>query len=1077
VARNEIPPDLDREIELRLEKLAREQHERLTELKSDFEKFSEPNGELQHSNFDLAEQLLRSQKWHEFNKLVNRLASSIEERKTIQKKVLLLEQFRLEVSLLGGSATESNTVEQLQAQCIQLIDSTAERRRHLRHIDVLKNSAGLDSLIVEAAVAAASHLRKHVELPEPENAEYVAYIFSEVFDPIADQLRRSKNLLPTYSAKLNAICITILRSLSQAGAVSNAVSVQLKLMERYAARFTNVADLDLLGISSLHDSVITDLQSIVEPQKPSLSLAPHGTVERKEDSGAIDNLEADALEKIESLLLVPSRLEDPSFGEEAILEDWIERLRTTDDVSLEEHAALVALASRRSNSPTMRPRLSTRNLKGTAWEIAGKLIVKLALMERRSTVQPSLVDSLEYLASRVGFTTRSHELAVLAFGQCNEENPAAVKWLWDHFSGDPKQAEGRAAFMTFLAQCELVGAVTYCLTASPIDFVARKARALAQAAVQAQKSRNGQIIQSFTDLRRSPGSKVFQIFADHIAALLPAQSQTTAIITIVGELESLGGSEGAYKATLRVVPNTNDWPQTIDLVMPLIVPLRDHDGGRRIRLEGPFVEETNLPVVFLIAEAQASNFVANIECVAVSISGARSTFGARLDVSISDAAPFEAASKQEIERAFDGFPSHQMRGDDYIPRADDEQKIEKALVLSNTVRSIWIASPRRSGKTTMLYRILDAYSHKVDRDNAVVYLTIDRSFNSSEEFNNWVWRKLLNTAPNIELRAACKDLEAIGIHLPFDADSGTFFCELADQLLQSEGRHFSRVIFLIDEVDRFASMHFEGGARRDVARDILWQLRNVIGSRRDIGFVFAGSSAAKRIFVTDPESPFFNSISLLELTPFSSKNKRSEEYSRMIVEPTSLRGRYYFPKESLEHLIWICAGIPYYMKLLAGATLSTSRQRYILRSDVNEGLQALLTKRTGISELDEIGGDPGADELRTMALEVDRDKVLARAVLYAVAEMQSPVSGQRLHRGRISAGESPLVSRYQLNRAQIDRGLDITIDLGLLTLSPDEFPEIYFSIPILGESLRSARGRNWALIDHQLTLISESDDA
>lgn len=211
----------------------------------------------------------------------------------------------------------------------------------------------------------------------------------------------------------------------------------------------------------------------------------------------------------------------------------------------------------------------------------------------------------------------------------------------------------------------------------------------------------------------------------------------------------------------------------------------------------------------------------------------------------------------------------------------------------------------------------------------------------------------------------------------------------------------------------------------------------------------------------------------MDLTPFSANTRKAEEFSRMIVEPGNLRGRYYFPPETLGHLIWICSGIPYYMKLLAGATMAVARQRYLLKSDVNTGVQAFLSKKTGIEELDELGGDPGADELRTMALQVDRDKALTRGVLYAVAEMQSPVSGQRLHRGRILGSESPLITRYRIPQELINRGLDMAIELGLLTLSTDEYPEVYFSIPLLGESLRTAKGRNWASIDHQLVEIAQ----
>lgn len=156
------------------------------------------------------------------------------------------------------------------------------------------------------------------------------------------------------------------------------------------------------------------------------------------------------------------------------------------------------------------------------------------------------------------------------------------------------------------------------------------------------------------------------------------------------------------------------------------------------------------------------------------------------------------------------------------------------------------------------------------------------------------------------------------------------------------------------------------------------------------------------------------------------------------------------------------------MKLLAGATYAMTKQSHVLISDVNEGLHALLEKRTGISRLDEVEGDPGSDELRTIALEKGEDRLLTQAVLYAVAELESPLNGHPIRRARLYGASSPLVTRYQLPRQAVERGLDRAIELGLLKLSSDSPPQISFAIPILGESIRHACGSYWAEIDHPL---------
>lgn len=177
----------------------------------------------------------------------------------------------------------------------------------------------------------------------------------------------------------------------------------------------------------------------------------------------------------------------------------------------------------------------------------------------------------------------------------------------------------------------------------------------------------------------------------------------------------------------------------------------------------------------------------------------------------------------------------------------------------------------------------------------------------------------------------------------------------------------------------------------------------------------------------------------------------------------------------MEHLIWVCAGIPYYMKLVAGATFARAKQTHILRADVNEGLRALLARDTGISKLDDMGGDPGSDDLRTtISIEKSEEAILAKAVLYSFADLHSPISGHKTYRGKISSAESRLVSHYNISKAKIDRGLDICISLGLIRLIETEsVPEIDFVIPILGESLRKSSGRLWANIDHELAKLAQ----
>ena len=213
---------------------------------------------------------------------------------------------------------------------------------------------------------------------------------------------------------------------------------------------------------------------------------------------------------------------------------------------------------------------------------------------------------------------------------------------------------------------------------------------------------------------------------------------------------------------------------------------------------------------------------------------------------------------------------------------------------------------------------------------------------------------------------------------------------------------------------------------------LMWQLRHVLSSNANIGFVFAGSSLARRFFVESAEAAFYNSIPSLELTPFNNVTPESTLNARKVVMPLRLHGTYKLPDISLKHLLTITAGIPYYMKLVAGATYSVARQQTLLVTDVNRGLESILNKSTGITRIDSLD-NPGEDELRTLYASSEIDRIMAKAVLFGIAEMRSPLDQRGVRAGELRGDRSPLVYRYKISRELIDKGISICTNLGYLT--------------------------------------------
>jgi hypothetical protein len=342
---------------------------------------------------------------------------------------------------------------------------------------------------------------------------------------------------------------------------------------------------------------------------------------------------------------------------------------------------------------------------------------------------------------------------------------------------------------------------------------------------------------------------------------------------------------------------------------------------------------------------------------------------------------------------------------------------------------------------------------------------MDKGFQSVSDFNAWVWSRVQSNYENDALRRLTIDFSRIGEGLDFNVSADIFLSTLAREIL-ARNKTLTRVYFLFDEIDKLAEMSLAEGEARQVATELTWHFRHILSSQPTIGMVFCGSNPARTIFVRSPEAALYNSISNFELTPFGASTDLDKQRSREVVEPGALRGRYKFPDKTLGFLLKVTAGIPYYMKLVAGATYAVAQQTYLMQSDVINGLKALLEKSTGITALDSLD-DPGEDELRVLYSRKERDQLLIRAVLYAAADIKSPVSAGPLMVGDLRSERSPLVSRYSMSKSEISAGLESAIQLGYLRRLKD-IPAVEFSIPMLGESIRARSGALWAIINDRL---------
>ncbi|MDU9025149.1 ATP-binding protein [Pseudomonas corrugata] len=1100
-----IPAKLERRLEKSLEDIAAEFEETLHAIKKILP--IDRHG-LLSKEIDRVESFIENNQWRQTQLALSRAKQVAADLNRIDlegasRKSLLVMLEQLGIDDIDESWSVSKLNEHLETHY-----SKYEKRR--AHIAVLQKLSSLEAIDFSAELSSClRHLDNLNRYPEQAVSEQAAYYWEQAVIPLYSELARSNTLLPSYKEQLMSLVKVFLLSIRLEDNPTSESSVINSVLIDTADDWQNLPDLGRVAVDRILDrfEVAGVIKNLEDEESPSLdsalaavdtfSAAQEGRAERSISilKAAAQNLSSvrkisdlppvsgDVISSIEARDWV--RVEQSSFKKLAAgnyeslddLSNWAISALLSDSVEFDAPAQAAALG-------ILNAKLGGQVVRYLHHDRAGKALVlalsvkfleliaggKLSAENTGLLDASKFIDNIQLLFDNVEGFLVYRSYFNLAFGSDNFD-PLATKVLWEKFSGGAKQAEARALFMGLAWKLRSPDVLAYCLTLSPIDIDQRKSFALAQVAEQAIAGGGSELLQGFIDLRKSVSARPFQIFVDMMLGNAIEQGEQPARLTIVGDLER--HTDKIFRAVLKISPRRVDSPDSLLMKLPTNAPIRFLNNAVSHELKGPFFTDTSVLLSFVLVNELATSFKVFAECEATSLTGNTLNYGQELSFSLKGNYSFSPLTPDEIDDAYDNFPDIHMRGDEYVPRIADEQKIEKALFKSKIVRSLWISSPRRSGKTSMLFRILDGFSHKADRDNLVVYLTLDEYYSSSMEFNRWIWKRLRTISSNRELRELYEDFDSIGRDLPYDTDSGTFIGELSDRLL-NKNDNATRIIFLIDEVDRFATMYFQGETNKQTAIDILWQIRHTITDRRDIGIVFAGSSAAKQLFIANAESPFYNSIDHLELTPFSAKTKSLEEQSRKIVEPQKVRMIYDLPKESLEHLIWLCAGIPYYMKLVAGATLSKAKHSHILVSDVNEGLRALLARETGISKLDDMGGEPGSDEIRTtISTEKSGDGVLAKAVLYAFSELHSPLSGHRTYRGKISSVESKLVSHYNLSKVEIERGLDICIGLGLIRIvETDSVPELDFSIPILGESIRKSSGRLWANIDHELISLS-----
>ena len=591
------------------------------------------------------------------------------------------------------------------------------------------------------------------------------------------------------------------------------------------------------------------------------------------------------------------------------------------------------------------------------------------------------------------------------------------------------------------------------------------------------RERNWVRFESFlTDLRiRSSKRPVFLNFTERLLQTRHAAG-TAVKVTLPNTLQKQRDGQ-TWLGQIRIEPPELDPPATLTLTLPEAGALRFAPGNSLVKtLEGgPFLNAVEQYCDFTVVSESATVIRIDVRWTGQTLTERPFDFAQAWGVNLRTEL-FEPIPPEKISEAFLDFSNNPVSGADYVGRPWDEDALKDLLFGSASPGSVWIRSPRRSGKTSILLRLVDLHGCRVDspRENGLIHVNLASWNHAAKPLSTFIWEQLWGNVRNRGF-AQCFKPEAEDDSEPLsrNTDLQIFLQNFASLLIAKCQHSLNRIYFLFDEADRLRSMHHAAEeATRELCRALLWQVREVIQSSTHVGVVFASVSSTARMFVEKANSAFYNSIEAYELKRFSFETPDLAEASLAIIQPAVLREEFaLLPPETADHIIQITRGVPYYMRFVAGATFAAARSRTISRSDVNRGVQMLLNRE--LPGVFREMNPPGLDELSVLDAEGNaRRRILALGVLLAAAELLNGFDHPYLLKNDLFRGDKPLKDEVRLSDTLIREGLELLFDLNFLSTRVTKPLHLEFTIPILGESLRAIFRTKWNEVIEDLKEIA-----
>jgi hypothetical protein len=267
-----------------------------------------------------------------------------------------------------------------------------------------------------------------------------------------------------------------------------------------------------------------------------------------------------------------------------------------------------------------------------------------------------------------------------------------------------------------------------------------------------------------------------------------------------------------------------------------------------------------------------------------------------------------------------------VRGEDYYFRV---ALIERAWDYIRSGNSILIAAPRRVGKTSLMYYLLD---NPID-DFSFLYL-ITESVNNENEFFRRIVNKILKTdyikktqkfLTFLEkYKPAVKKIGPDGIEFGHQEEHDYF--EILLRILSSTSSENKKLIIMIDEFPEtleniiesegeIAGKHFLQSNR---------ELRQDKELTENVQFIYTGSIGLENIVTKLNEVKSINDLSRLKIPPLVKEEARN--MIGLLLKSTSLKLLEPMIEDILQKIEWL---IPFYIQLVIQEIVNISRDETV----------------------------------------------------------------------------------------------------------------------------------------------------